>query len=116
MQAARRRSSRRRRLPFQWWPKKSRSPISPIVRTGIGSAVAYNVVDIHTQVTGTIEKIGFIEGQTVRPGSLIAQLDPRPFQAAQEQAQANLDRDQAHLANAEANLARFVPLLKPGFS
>src|SRR5690349_1827525 len=52
----------------------------PIIRTGIGTVVAYNVVDVHAQVTGTIQQIGFVEGQTVHPGSLIAQLDPRPFQ------------------------------------
>ena len=62
----------------------------------------------HTQVTGTIEKIGFVEGQTVHPGSLIAQLDPRPYQAALQQAEANLARDQAHLANAQANLGRYA--------
>src|ERR1700677_4615016 len=47
----------------------------PIVLEGIGTVVAYNVVDIHTQVTGTIEKIGFVEGQIVKTGDLIAQAD-----------------------------------------
>src|SRR5215813_4891809 len=84
----------------------------PIVMSGIGTVEAYNTVDIHAQVTGTIERIVFVEGQTVHPGSLIAQLDPRPFQAALEQAQANLKRDQAQLTNAEVNLNRFNPLLK----
>jgi membrane fusion protein, multidrug efflux system len=84
----------------------------PIVKAGLGTVVAYNVVNIHAQVTGTIQKIGFVEGQTVRPGSLIAQLDPRPFQAALEQAQANLQRDQAHLANAQTNLTRYQQLFQ----
>ena len=88
----------------------------PVVKVGLGTVAAYNTVNIHSQVTGTIQKIGFVEGQTVLPGNLIAQLDPRPFQAALQQAQANLDRDKAHLANAQANLNRFVPLLKQGFS
>jgi multidrug efflux pump subunit AcrA (membrane-fusion protein) len=44
----------------------------PLVRSGIGTVMPYNVVDIHTQVTGTIDKIGFVEGQTVHPSSLIA--------------------------------------------
>lgn len=88
----------------------------PIVMSGIGTVEAYNVVDVHTQVTGTIERIGFVEGQTVRPGSLIAQLDPRPYQAALQQAHANFARDQANLANAQANLGRYVPLLKQGFA
>ena len=88
----------------------------PIVMTGIGSVVPFNVVDVHAQVTGTIDKIGFVEGQTVRPGDLIAQLDPRPYQAALQQAEANLARDQAHLTNAQTNLGRYVPLAKQGFA
>ncbi len=88
----------------------------PVVLTGIGTVMAYNVVDVHAQVTGTIDRIGFIEGQTVHPGSLIAQLDPRPYQAALQQAEANLARDQAHLENAQANLNRFVPLMQKGFA
>jgi multidrug efflux system membrane fusion protein len=88
----------------------------PIVMSGIGTVVAYNIVDIHAQVTGTIDKIGFVEGQTVHPGSLIAQLDPRPFQAALQQAEANLARDEANLANARTNLGRYTPLLRQGFA
>src|ERR1700756_4868631 len=88
----------------------------PVVMSGIGTVVAYNVVDMHAQVTGTIERIGFVEGQVVHPGSLIAQLDPRPYQAALQQAQANLKRDQAHLTNARANLGRYAPLLKQGYA
>lgn len=63
-------------------------------------------------MAGTIDKIGFVEGQTVQPGSLIAQIDPRPFQAALRQAQAALARDTAHLTNARDNLHRYIPLLK----
>jgi multidrug efflux system membrane fusion protein len=88
----------------------------PLVKVGLGTVAAYNTVNIHSQVTGTIQKIGFVEGQTEQPDDLIAQLDPRPFQAALQQAQANLVRDQAHLTNAQANLGRYVPLLKQGFS
>ena len=58
----------------------------PLVKVGLGTVTAYNTVNIHSQVTGTIQKIGFVEGQTVQPGNLIAQLDPRPFQAALQQA------------------------------
>jgi membrane fusion protein, multidrug efflux system len=88
----------------------------PIVMSGIATVVAYNVVDVHAQVTGTIDQIGFVEGQTVHPGSLIAQLDPRPFQASLQQAEANLARDQANLDNARTNLGRYTPLLKQGFA
>jgi multidrug efflux system membrane fusion protein len=86
----------------------------PIVLTGIGTVKAYNAVDVHARVTGTIDKIGFTEGQTVHPGSLLAQLDPRPFQASLQQAEAALARDTANLAAAQANLSRFATLLKQG--
>jgi multidrug efflux system membrane fusion protein len=88
----------------------------PIVLTGIGSVTSYNVVDVHAQVTGTIEQIGFVEGQIVHKGDLIAQLDPRPYQAALQRAEANLARDEAHLTNAQVNLNRYTPLLKQGFA
>jgi membrane fusion protein, multidrug efflux system len=88
----------------------------PIVMSGIGTVAPYNVVDVTARVTGTIEKIGFVEGQTVHPGSLIAQIDPRPYQAALQQAEADLARDQSHLTNAEANLGRYVPLEKEGYA
>lgn len=88
----------------------------PTVLGGIGSVVAYNVVQVHAQVTGTIDKIGFTEGQTVHPGSLIAQLDPRPFQASLQQAQAALARDNANLIADQANLGRYATLLKQGFA
>jgi multidrug efflux system membrane fusion protein len=88
----------------------------PVVLSGIGTVMAYNTVDAHAQIAGTIDRIGFVEGQTVHPGSLIAQIDPRPYQAALQQAEANLGRDQAHLTNAQANLNRYVPLLQKGFA
>jgi multidrug efflux system membrane fusion protein len=88
----------------------------PVVMEGIGTVEPYNVVDMHAQVTGTINSIDFVEGQTVKPGSVIAKLDPRPYQAALQQAEANLARDQAHLENAQANLGRYVPLAKQGFA
>jgi membrane fusion protein, multidrug efflux system len=88
----------------------------PILLTGIGTVTAFNVVDVHAQVTGTIDKIGFTEGETVHPGSLIAQLDPRPFQASLQQAQAALARDTANLVADQENLGRYSTLLKQGFA
>jgi membrane fusion protein, multidrug efflux system len=84
----------------------------PIVMTGIGTVCAYNIVDVHTQLAGTIEKIAFVEGQLVKPGDVIAQIDPRPYQAALQEDEAILRVDEAHLANAEANLRRYQVLLK----
>ena len=88
----------------------------PIVLAGIGTVTPYNVVQVHAQVTGTIDNIGFTEGQTVHPGSLIAQLDPRPFQAALQQAEAALARDSANLAATRDDLGRYTTLLKQGFA
>jgi membrane fusion protein, multidrug efflux system len=88
----------------------------PIVLRGIGSVQPYNTVDVRAQVAGTIQRIGFVEGQTVRKGDLIAQLDPRPFQAVLNQAEANLARDAANLANARVNLNRYTPLMARGFA
>jgi multidrug efflux system membrane fusion protein len=88
----------------------------PTVLTGIGTVGAYNVVDVHAQVTGTIDKIGFTEGQTLHPGSLIAQIDPRPFEASLQQAQAALARDTANLTATQADLGRYSTLLRQGFA
>ena len=96
--------------------QKVRVSDMPIVLTGIGTVVAYNVVQVHAQVTGTIDKIGFTEGETTHPGSLIAQLDPRPFQASLQQAEAALARDNANLVADEANLGRYATLLKQGYA
>ena len=71
---------------------------------------------MRSQVQGQIETIAFREGQTVHAGDLLAQIDPRPFQAQLDQAIANRDRDQAQLANAQANLDRYTPLLAKGFA
>jgi multidrug efflux system membrane fusion protein len=84
----------------------------PIVLEGIGTVMAYNIVGIHTQVAGTIEKIGFIEGQVVKPGDLIAQIDPRPYQVALQEDEAILKLEEAHLANAEENSKRYQTLWK----
>jgi multidrug efflux system membrane fusion protein len=96
--------------------EKVRVSDMPIVLTGIGTVTAYNVVDVHAQVTGTIDKIGFTEGQTVHPGDLIAQLDPRQFQASLQQAEAALARDTANLDAAQANLSRYATLVRQGYA
>jgi len=83
----------------------------PIYLRGIGTVQAYNTDTIHTQVQGQITQIAFKEGQAVHAGDLLAQIDPRPFQAQLDQAIANRDRDQAQLANAKANLQRDSQLL-----
>ena len=76
---------------------------------------AYNTVTVHSQITGPITQIDFTEGQLVHTGDLLAQIDPRPYQAQVDQAIANKARDQAQLANAQQILERNLPLLPKGF-
>src|SRR5258708_2918535 len=77
----------------------------PIYLTGIGTVIAYNTDVVRAQIQGQIVSINFTEGQKVHAGDLLAQIDPRPYQAQIDQFTANLDRDRAQLQHAEANLA-----------
>ncbi len=88
----------------------------PIVLSGLGTVQALNAATIRSQVTGVLQTVNFVEGQTVRRGDALAQIDPRPYQARLEQAQAQLSRDQAQLANIQVNLNRNIPLLSRGFA
>jgi multidrug efflux system membrane fusion protein len=71
---------------------------------------------VRSQIQGQIVKIAFTEGQAVKAGDLLAQIDPRPYEAQIEQLTANRDRDQAQLANAEANLSRYNQLGDKGYA
>src|ERR1700722_18964364 len=86
----------------------------PIYLTGVGTVVAYNTVVVRSQIQGQLVSINFTEGQTVHAGDLLAQIDPRPYQAQIEQLTANRDRDQAQLTNALAKLDRYNSLAKTG--
>ena len=88
----------------------------PIVLTGLGTVTALNTATIRSQVTGLLVDVPFKEGQFVKKGDLLAQIDPRTFQAQLDEAEAALARDQAHLENAQINLGRYVPLSKQGFA
>jgi multidrug efflux system membrane fusion protein len=88
----------------------------PIELDGLGRVQAFNTVTVRTQVAGQVMRIAYDEGQTVRKGDLLVQIDPRLYQAKLEQDQATLARDKAHLANAEANLNRYVPLARQGYA
>src|SRR3954462_4707604 len=88
----------------------------PIYLRGVGTVVAYNNVVVRSQVTGQIIKIAFKQGQTVHKGDLLAEIDPRPYQAQLDQATANRDRDQAQLGNAGANLGRYTSLASKGWA
>jgi multidrug efflux system membrane fusion protein len=88
----------------------------PIYLTGVGTVIAYNTVVMHSQIQGQIVSINFTEGQTVHTGDLLAQIDPRPYQAQIDQVTATRNRDQAQLVNAQANLARYTQLGDKGWA
>jgi multidrug efflux system membrane fusion protein len=77
----------------------------------IGSIAAANTAIVRAKIEGELQAIHFKEGQTVRAGALLAELDPRPLQIAVNQAQGQLTRDQAQLQNARLDLVRFQDLL-----
>jgi membrane fusion protein, multidrug efflux system len=82
----------------------------PIILTGLGTVTALNTATIHSQITGLLVSVDFREGQSVKKGDLLAQIDPRTYQAQLDQAQATLEHDQAHLKNAQLNLQRYSSL------
>src|SRR5215831_8427009 len=86
----------------------------PIYLSGVGTVIAYNTVVVRSQIQGQIVSINFTEGQTVHAGDLLAQIDPRPYQAQIDQVTATRDRDLAQLANAKANLGRYTQLAAKG--
>jgi len=88
----------------------------PIYLSGVGTVIAYNTVAVRSQIQGQIVSINFNEGQKVRAGDLLAQIDPRPYQAQIDQLTANLERDQAQLDNALANLNRYATLGQNGWA
>src|SRR6201995_2323588 len=88
----------------------------PIYLSGVGTVIAYNTDVVRAQIQGQIISINFREGQTVHAGDLLAQIDPRPYQALIDQDTANLERDQAQLVNAQANLTRYTTLGQNGWA
>ncbi|HMK87986.1 MAG TPA: efflux RND transporter periplasmic adaptor subunit [Steroidobacteraceae bacterium] len=84
----------------------------PIYLQGLGAVQAFYTVTVTARVDGELQRVAFTEGQTVRKGDLLAQIDPRPNQAALEQALATKAKDEAQLANARRDLARYA-LLEP---
>src|SRR5882762_7602665 len=88
----------------------------PIYLNGVGTVIAYNTDVVRAQIQGQLISINFTEGQTVHAGDLLAQIDPRPYQALIDQYIGNLERDQAQLVNAQANLTRYTTLGQKGWA
>ncbi|HUB95862.1 MAG TPA: efflux RND transporter periplasmic adaptor subunit, partial [Stellaceae bacterium] len=87
----------------------------PVYVRGIGNVQAYNTVTIKSRVDGQIVKVDFTEGQEVKAGDLLFEIDPRPYQAALALATANKAKDEASLASQQADLVRDEKLLEHDF-
>jgi multidrug efflux system membrane fusion protein len=89
----------------------ARSGDIPVYLDGLGGVSAFYTVTVHTRVDGQLMSMPVSEGQTVKEGDLLAQIDPRPFQAALDQVSGQLARDQALLTNAKLDLERYKELI-----
>src|ERR1019366_7620822 len=86
----------------------------PVYLSGLGAVTAFNTANIKSRVDGQIMKVNVQEGQNVKQGELLIELDARPFQVQLEQMQAQLFRDQAQLHDAQLNLERYTSLIPSG--
>ena len=88
----------------------------PVYLNGLGVVEPYDTVTVSSRVDGEITKIDFKQGQMVKEGDILAQIDPRPYQAALDQALAKKAQDEATLKNAQLNLQRYTTLEKEDFA
>jgi membrane fusion protein, multidrug efflux system len=86
----------------------------PVFFNGLGTVTAYNTVTVRSRVDGQIVKINFTEGQMVREGESLVEIDPRPYQVQLEQAEGQLAKDQAQLRDAQVDYDRYQQLFKAG--
>lgn len=105
-------------------PKKEAVPVAvgeviqktvPVQIKAIGNVEAYSTVGVKSQIGGELMRIHFKEGQDVNKGDLLFTIDPRPYEAALKQAEANLARDIAQMENAKQEEHRYAELVKKGY-
>lgn len=87
----------------------------PVYIRGLGTVQAYKTVAVKSRVDGQIVKVDFHEGQDVKEGDLLFQIDPRPYQAALDRVVAAKQRDEAQLEGAQLDLERYGKLIGPGY-
>lgn len=88
----------------------------PIFLDGLGTVQAFNLVQVRTMVDGPLMEVLFKEGQDVKQGDVLARIDPRPTQAALDSAKAKKQQDEANLANARIDAARYAKLAATAYS
>ena len=84
----------------------------PLTIDALGTVTPFETVTVRTQIAGNLQQVGFTEGQIVNKGDFLAQIDPRPYEAALAQAQSQLAKDNALLGQAQSDLARYQQLAK----
>jgi membrane fusion protein, multidrug efflux system len=86
----------------------------PVFFNGLGNVTAFNTVTVRSRVDGQIVKINFVEGQYVKEGEALIEIDPRPYQVQLEQAEGQLAKDQAQLRDVQVDFERYTLLFKEG--
>jgi multidrug efflux system membrane fusion protein len=87
----------------------------PVQVRAIGNVEAYSTISVKSQIEGILTRVHFKEGQDVNKGDLLFTIDPRPYEAALKQAEANLAKDTAQLENARVEVTRYAELVKKGY-